>query len=360
MQNKLFKAGVALLLLFAIIYVGSLIQWVFTPILVITQTLFVPLVLTVFLFYLLRPLVHLLEKNMKKTYAILVIYVGGVVIIGSLLAYFIPTLINQFVSLTDNLPAIFERIQEIFESFENNDFIANLQFQGLFDLEELLAQLNNSLDDIFKGIATNITGFVSTVANVVLIIFIIPFILFYVLRDYSKMVSAVVDFFKKDKQEEVKQVLKQIDATLSSYIQGQGLVCLVVGTLELIAYLIIGLDYALLLAVIAGSTNIIPYFGPWIGAIPAVIVALFISPFKALLVIVSIVVIQQLEGTFVSPQIIGKKMKIHPLTVMLLILLVGRLAGVLGMIIAVPVYAVVKVVLAHIWPIFVRKFKEST
>src|SRR5690554_2712098 len=256
MQNKLFKTGLALLLLFAIIYVGSLIQWVFTPILVITQTLFVPLVLTVFLFYLLRPLVNLLEQKMDKTYAILVIYVGGIIIIGSLLAYFIPTLINQFVSLTDNLPAIFERIQEIFSNFENNDFIANLQIQGLIDLEELLAQLNSSLDNIFKGIASNITGFVSTVANVVIVIFIIPFILFYVLRDYSKMVAGVIGFFKKDKQKEVKEVLKQIDTTLSSYIQGQGLVCLAVGTLELIAYLIIGLDYALLLAVIAGSTNI--------------------------------------------------------------------------------------------------------
>ena len=356
MQKKLFTIGLAVLLVFAIIYVGSLITWVFTPILVIVQTLFVPLVLVMFLFYLLKPLVAKLETNMSRTMSILVIYVGGLVLIGGLLAYIVPILTAQFISLTENLPSIFERIMVIIEDFQYNDFIANLQLQGMINFEELLTQLNDGLSDVARSIANNITAYLTTIANVVLVIFIIPFILFYALKDKEKLIEGLLNLVSKDKQDEAKSMLKQIDTTLSSYIQGQGLVCLVVGILDLIAYAIIGLDYALLLAVIAGATNIIPYFGPWIGAIPAVIVALFISPFTALLTILSIVVIQQIESNLVSPQIIGKKMKIHPLTVMLLILLVGRMAGILGMIIAVPVYATVKVIFAHTWPSIKRKF----
>ncbi len=359
MEKKLFKFGLALLLIFAIIYVGSLISWFFVPILVIVQTLFVPMILAVFLFYLLRPLVALLEKKIPRALAIIIIYFVLILIVAGLLFNFVPIIQQQFVSLNENIPLFIERIQKRIQDFQETDFFAQWQLQGLLSFEELLRQFNEAMTGIASGIANNITSFVGTVLNVILVIVIIPFILFYFLKDREKMLNSLLKSFEPKRHERIKSVLLDIDKTLSSYIQGQGLVCLIVGLLCLIAFLVLGLDYALLLAFIAGLTNIIPYFGPWIGAIPAVIVSFFISPLTAFFTIVAIVIIQQIESNLVSPQIIGRKMHIHPLTVMLLILLSGRLMGILGMIIAVPIYAIFRVLVSHLLPVIKEKMNAS-
>jgi predicted PurR-regulated permease PerM len=359
MEKKLFKFGLAVLLVFAIIYVGSLISWFFVPILVIVQTLFVPIILAVFLFYLLRPLVAILEKKIPRTWSIITIYLVLVIIIGGLLSNFVPIIQQQFISLNENIPLFIERIQKQVQDFQETDLFASWQLQGLLSFEELLRQFSEAMSGIASGLANNIASFVGTVVNVVIVIFIIPFILFYFLKDREKMLETLLGVFKPKRQEHIKEVLVDIDKTLSSYIQGQGLVCLIVGLLCLVAFLILGLDYALLLAFIAGLTNIIPYFGPWIGAIPALIVSFFVSPLTALFTVVAIVIIQQIESNLVSPQIIGRKMHIHPLTVMLLILLSGRLMGILGMIIAVPIYAIIRVLIGHLLPILKEKWTAS-
>jgi len=136
---------------------------------------------------------------------------------------------------------------------------------------------------------------------------------------------------------------------------------LFVGILCLIAFLIIGLDYALLLAIIAGLTNIIPFFGPWIGSVPAVIVALFLSPLTALFTVLAIIIIQQIESNLISPQIIGKKLNLHPLVIIFLILIAGQLVGLIGMIFVVPLFASVRVLFTHgrkIWKIKKNPIKK--
>lgn len=356
MNDRIFRFGLMILLLFAIIYLGSLISWFFEPLFVIFRTLFIPMILSVFLFYILKPLVAVLEKKMARTWSILVIYLALILIVTAMMMNFVPILQNQFVSLTESIPEFIGRIQQQIQDFQETDLIARLQLQGLLSVEELLVQFNSLMSDLATSLVNNITAVLGTLANIILVIVIIPFILFYFLKDREKMIARFVSWFKPSDQNHVSQVLVDIDKTLSSYIQGQGLVCLIVGTLCLVAFWIIRLDYALLLAFIAGLTNIIPYFGPWIGAIPAVIVAFFISPFTALITIAAIIVIQQIESSLVSPQVIGRKMKIHPLTVMLLILLSGRLLGVLGMIIAIPIYAVLRVLITHLYPIAKAKF----
>ena len=127
------------------------------------------------------------------------------------------------------------------------------------------------------------------------------------------------------------------------------MVCLAVGFLTFIGFLIIHLPYALLLGLIIAVTNIIPYLGPFIGAAPAVIVGFLDSPSKALLAVIIVVIVQQIDGNIMSPLIIGKRLDMHPLTIIVLLLVAGNLAGVLGMILAVPVYAVVKTVVINVY-----------
>lgn len=123
---------------------------------------------------------------------------------------------------------------------------------------------------------------------------------------------------------------------------------MIIGTLAYIGYLIVGLPYAIVLALIVGITNIIPYLGPYIGAFPALIVALSISWKMALSVVVVNIIVQIFEGNVVSPQVVGRKLHIHPLFIIISLLIGGKLAGILGLILAVPVFAVLKVIVHHI------------
>lgn len=132
-----------------------------------------------------------------------------------------------------------------------------------------------------------------------------------------------------------------------------------VGILCYIAFTLIGLDYALILALVAMVTNVIPFLGPWLGTIPAVIVGLLHSPLKALLVILLVVIIQQIESNILQPQVMGKKLSMHPVTVLSLILVAGSFAGIIGMLLAVPLYAVGKVIVTHAYRLWKLNRREA-
>lgn len=140
-----------------------------------------------------------------------------------------------------------------------------------------------------------------------------------------------------------------MDSALSSYIQGQLIVSFCVGLLAYIGYLIIGLEYALVLGVIAMVTNVIPFVGPWIGTFPALIVGLLTSPLQALLVIIVVVAVQQFESNLISPFVMGKALNMHPLTIIFVLLIGGQFGGLIGLIFAVPIYALLKVIVSHLY-----------
>jgi predicted PurR-regulated permease PerM len=147
-------------------------------------------------------------------------------------------------------------------------------------------------------------------------------------------------------------MLDDVDKTLSAYIIGQAIIALTIGILMYIGYLILGLNYALILAVFAMVTAFIPILGAFIGVIPAVLVGLTVNPLMALKVLILMIIVQQLEGNLISPQIIGKRLNIHPLTFIIILLAAASLFGFIGMLIAVPVYAVCKIIGKKIYEIY--------
>ncbi|WP_423189279.1 AI-2E family transporter [Alkalibacterium sp. f15] len=347
MDDKFFKIGKNILLLFLIIFMGSQISWFFTPFRIAFQTMFIPLVLSGFLFYLLRPFVNLLSKKLPRGVSILIMYViliGGILFSLALLG---PILQEQMISLATNIPAIISGIEDWALEIDLFNRISQLQDGQFIDIEGYIKTATDTLNSMGRGLVSGFGSLIGTVASALFVLVLLPILLFYLLKDSSNFQNDFVKLFHTEQQAEVRRVLKEIDYTLSSYIQGQGIVCLFVGILCFIAFLLIGLDYALLLAVIAGLTNIIPYFGPWIGSIPAVMVALFTSPIVTLLTVGAVVVIQQIESNLIAPQVIGKKLKIHPLTIIFLILIAGQLIGLIGMILAVPFYASLRVLVIH-------------
>lgn len=143
-----------------------------------------------------------------------------------------------------------------------------------------------------------------------------------------------------------------MDRTIATYIQGQMLVCLILGILLFIGYSIIGLNYSLVLAVFGMFTNVIPFLGPFIAVIPALLVALFQEPILVVYVAVVTLIAQQLEGNVISPNVMGKTLNIHPLTIIVLVLTAGSLVGIVGVIFAIPLYSIVKVIVINIVKIY--------
>ncbi|SCY75607.1 AI-2E family transporter [Alkaliphilus peptidifermentans] len=359
MNTKIIKTGQGILLLFLIIYIASLIDWVFRPLVVVFETLYIPIILSGFLYYLLRPLVNILNKKLERTISILLVYLILVAVLIGLLIIIFPILQRQFYSLTDNMPLIISDVQRRFVSIQQGETLQRYQLSGSLNIEGLILQLGDFVNQLGKSLAINMANFIGMLANTVLSLVIVPFTLFYMLKDGEKLSKYILSIFNESQREDVILIFRDIDKTLSSYIQGQGIVCLCVGALCYVAFLVVGLNYALLLAVIAGITNIIPYFGPWIGTIPAVIVGLFQSPVIALIIVITVIIIQQIESNLIAPQVIGKRLEIHPITIMFLILIVGRLVGLIGMILAVPIFAICKVIVTRGIQIWKLKSKEK-
>jgi predicted PurR-regulated permease PerM len=149
--------------------------------------------------------------------------------------------------------------------------------------------------------------------------------------------------------------MKDIDQALGNYIRGQFLVCLIVGILAYIGYWIIGMPYPLLLASVVAVFNIIPYLGPFFGAAPAILMAFMVSWKMVLFVVIVNTICQILEGNVISPQVVGRTLHMHPLLIIFALLVGGEIAGVIGLILAVPLFAVMKVILQHFFAYYVKR-----
>ncbi len=357
MYKKILKIGSIIIMLFVIIYLGSLINWVFKPLVVFVQTLFLPILLAGVLYYLFRPLVTLLSKKVPRIFAIVLVYLALIALGTGVISFIGPELQKQFTNLVVSMPLIIAELQLLINNLQENELVVRFGLSEMFNIEDYIEQIGLVVGSLVGDIFTRSVGIIGTVFNALLLLFIVPFILYYLLKEGEKLPNYFLKFFASDKQEEIKPILTNMDRTLSSYIQGVLIVCSFIGVLYYIGFSIIGLEYALVLAIFGMITNVIPYLGPWIGAIPSVIVALLHSPMMALLVLLIVVVIQQIESIFVQPQIIGKKMSLHPVTVMALVLVAGRFIGIVGMILVIPIYAIGKVIVTHLYRLW--KIKEE-
>ncbi|WP_100404930.1 AI-2E family transporter [Bacillus solitudinis] len=357
-QNKLFLFGYGLVIIFLIIYLGTLIDWVFKPVVVLVQTLFAPIILAGVLFYLFRPVVNLLSRKVSRGLSILILYLSVIALFTVIVLVIGPELQKQFNSLARNMPFFINEIRDLFISLQENEFVSRFQESENFSLEEITSKLVNYLNDIVAAIGANIASVIGFIANLIIILIIIPFVLFYMLKEGEKAPKQVLKLLPRKQQSEGRLVLSDMDKALSSYIQGQIIVSVCVGVLVYIGYLIIGIEYPLVLALVAMFTNVIPFVGPWIGTFPGLIVGFLDSPLMALWVIIVVVVVQQIESNLISPQVMGKKLDIHPLTIILLLLVAGRFAGLLGLLLAVPTYAVGKVIVLHTYRLW--RLKNST
>ncbi len=315
---------------------------IWLPFLSIINTVLIPFLISIFITYLLHPLVEKIHaRGLPRPVAILIIYLlffGG-------LAYGVyramPVLITQLRDLAESVPELINTYRIWLQQIE---YTTSHLPSGLHArIDEVFATFEEGFDDVVARALSVAKGFV----NSLILIAIIPFIVFYMLKDYDQMKKALWYITPRRWRQPSMLFFKDVDESLGNYIRGQLLVCLLVGIIASLALWLSGMKYPLLLGFIIGITDIIPYFGPVIGAIPAVIIAATISNHMIIIVIVIIFGLQFIEGNLLSPLIVGKSLHMHPIMIMAALLMGGEIGGVVGLLIAVPILAITKVIIIH-------------
>jgi len=367
LNNKFIIFMLGLLLVGVNIFVYTKISYIFTPLNVLLKTLLLPVLLAGVAYYLLNPLVDLLERRkIKRIYSILLLFILIAGLITIVLVGIIPVISNQITSLVNNIPTYWEQIRTEFDLFMEGTLSTSVQEWFDVNSAKLTEDLTQRATKLANSALTSIGSFFDALMEVILAIVTLPFILFYLLKDGKKLPGKLASFLPTKLREPSLTVMSEMNNQISSYIRGQIFVSFCIGGLLYIGYLIIGLEYSLVLALIAACTAVIPYLGPAIAITPALIVAAVTSPYMLLKMVVIWTIVQLIEGKFISPQIMGKTMQIHPITIIFVILTAGNLFGIVGVILAVPGYAVLKVIAIHLFQwieerssLYAKEDKES-
>lgn len=289
--------------------------------------------------------VESLTRYMPRGWAIalsLVVVVGALTIAGLLL---VPILVEQFSSLVRAMPGIADAGEQ-----RLNAWLDWARARGLILAEpgEIAAGIREDLTDftasIVGGVMGRVTGFVTGTFQVVLTFFGILFVGLYLLIDVRTVKAAWLRAVPHRYRPDARALWGAFAISMSRYIGGLAVILLVQGALSALALFIIGVPYSIILGAWVSITAIIPFVGAILGAIPAVIVAFTISPTTVILTIVLFTVIQQFESNILTPRIQGKTLRVHPILVFLAVIIGGGLAGMIGVIVAVPTLAACRVI----------------
>lgn len=308
--------------------------------------IFLSLALAVLLVYLLSPIVVAVEKKgTPRVWAIAVVYLALAIVVISLILYGMPYVLVQMDNLIDALPGYTREAQRLVESLQAGyiragipEGLRNVIDQRLVTGEEYLIRLAN-------GVVEGLLGLAGYLFNV----FLAPVLAFYLLRDVEIIKEKLIHLVPLPIRDDALHLGREIDRVLNNFVRGYLLVGVIVGALTATALTLLGLEFAVMLGVFAGLMEFIPYFGPFIGAVPAVALAAMQSKWLALKVVIAFVIIQQLESAVISPKILGTRVGLHPVLVIMALLIGGQLYGLVGIVLAVPVAAVLRVVAEFAW-----------
>ncbi|RXZ80684.1 AI-2E family transporter [Paenibacillaceae bacterium] len=354
--GRFYQVCISIILVLLIIYLMSKIQFVFRPLVIAVQIVSLPFLFSVFFYYMMRPFVGWLQKmKIKKMFAILILYgvIAGVLILFFFLVW--PTLRLQLTGFIDSLPQLATDFQKQFEEFQKHDLLQGVNLND----SNLTTKLSDYVAQGINAASNYVSGAVSFVTTFVIVVGTVPIMLYYMLKQDTDAYKITLRSIPVRYKREVRTTLLEIDRILSEFILGRVILCLLLGGMIYIGFLIIGLPYSLLLALVAAVLNLIPYIGQVIGLIPALIVAFIDAPSMVIWVIVINFIAQQIEGNLLSPHIYGRKLSIHPVTTITLILIAGSIGGIIGIMIAIPFYLIVKVIAVKLYRYYVHRKKAD-
>jgi predicted PurR-regulated permease PerM len=304
----------------------------------------------VFFTYIVHPLVRRLTGRMPMIWAIVLVYFGLALILGFGAAVVVPALANDSQSLVKSYPAIVHNAQT-YVSDPANPILTRLPLSAREWLTGLPTQLGLLGEKYGGAAAARILGILLSTVSVLATVVVIPVLSVYLMLESEAILAAFMGLFPPRARPKTAAVLHDLDKVLGGFIRGQILVGALIGSAITIVLLAFRVKYAVLIGVTAGVFDIIPYVGAVVAFVPATLLALFNDGWQhAVMIAVLFVLIFQLEGHFIAPRIVSDSVGLSPLTVIVAILIGADLGGIGGMFVAVPVAAILKVVIQHSIP----------
>jgi predicted PurR-regulated permease PerM len=357
-NSKLFFWTVELLALVALLWLLTHVSFVFKPVTTLFSMVFLPFIIAGFLYYVFNPLVIFLEKKIKlpRMWGIVLVFVLIIGLFAYAMFSLVPSLIRQLSELIKATTNILPEIQKWVEHLSEKPAFSEIDFKALIDKANI--SYMDVLQNLLSGVTLSVSNVVDIVSKVTMVLVLVPILLFYMLKDGRNMLPFLKKTVLKTDRLNILGLLDDMNATISKFISGAAIDCLLVFVAVSIAYLIIGIPYAFLFAAFAAVTNLIPYLGPYIALVPVVMTVAFSHPIQALIAILVVLTLQQIDGSIIYPKIVGSAVEVHPVTIMVLMLVVGSLYGLIGMLIAVPFYSLVKELVKFLWQLW-ENHKET-
>lgn len=301
-----------------------------------------PFVLGGAIAYFLDPIADRLEAwGFSRVFATSLITIVAVLAFVMLVLLVVPSLINQSAALLQVMPQAFEDLWA---------FLIQ-RFPQILDetstLNQSLQQIGQTIEAKGGELLNAVFSSALSIINVVMLLVIVPVVAFYLLLDWDRMVAKVDDMLPRDHAPVIRQLAKQIDGTLASFIRGMGTVCLVLGTYYAVALMLVGLQFGLVVGFVAGALTFIPYIGALFGGVLAIGLALFQfwGDWLSIGLVAGIFVLGQvIEGNVLTPKMVGSSVGLHPVWLIFALSVFGSLFGFVGMLVAVPVAASIGVV----------------
>ena len=304
-----------------------------------------PLILAALLSILLDPLVVMLEgRGLNRTVAVTLVMSIIILLVIWLMIFLAPMISHEFKTITQLV---------------KNETPATLLFKlktllnkhlPLLKNPEIANQIMSRAEKFIYSMLNHSIQLIPSILSMVITLFLIPFMTFFLLKDGRRLKKSFIQILPNRYFEMTINLIHKIDGQLGSFIRGQMLVSLCIGILSITALAILRVPYFLIIGAVAGVANMIPYFGPIVGAVPAIILNVIDkgSLSAALVVILAFIAIRLIDDTLVSPNILGRGLEIHPLLVIIAIFIGGGMFGIMGLVLCIPVTGIIKVTIQEL------------
>jgi len=290
-----------------------------------------------------RPMVtRLHQRGIPKIAGIILVFLLLLVLLTGFLLLLFPLIVEQSTTINAAIAGYYQNLRAWMIAYPNPLIVRLSEFLPA-TLPNLKPVQQTGLEVMAS--AGQALAYIAMAARAVFITLVILFLAFYWTLDGTRTIQSFLLLVPKDRRESISELILAMETKVGFYIAGQGFLCLVIGMMALVAYLLIGLPNALVLALIAGVLEAVPMIGPLLGAIPAALVALSIGPDKLIWVIVATAVIQQLENSLLVPRVMKKAVGVNPFVTLLAIFAFSSLFGIAGALMAIPLAAIIQILL---------------
>ena len=328
---------------------------VITLLVIVVRTLnvLVPFALGLLLGYVILPLVNRLQRSLQRfvqrrdlsrLLAIFIVYAAGLAVVAVFLFLLVPIIIRQGQQLLANIDEIIATIGDALAGLQQF-LIANVPEQVRTLVQEQIAALPERLLSALGAAVSTVTSTLGAILGFV----IVPFWLIYVLYDAGRLGRGALNVFPESAQPDIINLGHIFDDVVGAYVRGQLLVAAVIGTLTGLGRALVGVNFPALLGALTAVGDLIPTAGPFVAAIPTVIIAALERPILALWAILVLVGAQQFEGAFIEPRIIGTSVQLSPAVIIVLLVIAGDLAGIVGLLVVVPLTAFLRDVVRYVY-----------